>query len=87
MWAVIAPQGELRARFMALLYGIKAGELGAESRTEMRVIAEVLVAEGAEVIVSGCTEVPLVLGPTDLDAPLVDSTDVLVAASLAFARG
>ena len=36
--------------------------------------------------VFGCTEVPLVLDPADLDAPLVDSTDVLVAAALAFAR-
>ena len=84
--AVIAPQGELRTRFMALLYRIKAGNVGAESRGEMRAIAESLVGLGAELIVSGCTEAPLVLGPADLTAPLVDSTDVLVAASLAFAR-
>ena len=85
--AVIAPRDEPRARFMTLLYRIKAGEVGAQSRAEMRAIAEALLAEGAEVIVSACTEVPLVFGPADLDAPLVDSTDVLVAASLAFAQG
>ena len=84
--AVVAPEGELRARFMGLLYRIKAGEVGAASRAEMRAITEALVARGAELIVSGCTEVPLVLGPADVDAPLVDSTDVLVAAALAFAR-
>ncbi len=83
---VIAPEGELRARFMALLYRLKAGELGADSRAEMRGITERLIAQGAELIVSGCTEVPLVLRPTDIDSPLVDSTDVLVAAALAFAK-
>ncbi len=83
---VIAPEGELRARFMALLYRLKAGELGVDSRAEMQGITERLSAQGAELIVSGCTEVPLVLRPTDIDTPLVDSTDVLVAAALAFAK-
>ena len=83
---VIAPEGELRARFMALLYRIKAGDVGVESRAEMRALAEALIARGAELIVSGCTEVPLVLDAAALAAPLVDSTDVLVAATLAFAR-
>ncbi len=64
---VIAPQGELRTRFMALLYRLKAGDLGEESRAEMRAIADGLVAQGAELIVSGCTEVPLVLSQTDID--------------------
>jgi aspartate racemase len=84
---VDAPEGELRARFMALLYRIKAGEVGAAARAEMRAIAETLLAGGAGLIVSGCTEVPLVLAAGDLCAPLVDSTDVLVASALAFAKG
>ena len=84
--AVTAPEGELRARFMALLYRIKAAELGSAARADMAAIAQTLIDQGAELIVSGCTEVPLVLGSADLQAPLVDSTDVLVAAALAFAR-
>jgi aspartate racemase len=82
----IVPEGELGQRFMALLYRIKAGETGPAQRIEMAAIAQSLARAGAEVIVSGCTEVPLVLGGDDLDLPLVDSTDVLVAAALAFAR-
>ncbi len=82
----IVPEEELRQRFMALLYRIKAGKTGPAQRTEMAAIAQVLANAGAEVIVSGCTEVPLVLDRDDLDLPLVDSTDVLVAAALAFAR-
>ncbi|MHB8285173.1 MAG: cysteate racemase [Caulobacteraceae bacterium] len=84
--ATIAPEGELRRRFMALLYGIKAGDIGPAARSEMAAIGQALAEAGAEVIVSGCTEVPLVLQARDLSLPLVDSTDVLVAAALAFAR-
>ena len=83
---VIAPSGALRTHFMALLYRIKAGDVGGAARSEMRAIAEALLSEGAELIVSACTEVPLVLNAGDLARPLVDSTDVLVAATLAFAR-
>ena len=32
---------------------------------------------GAEAVIAGCTEVPLLLGADDLSAPLVDSTEVL----------
>ena len=39
--------------------------------------ARALALAGAEVIIAGCTEVPLVLGPGDVTVPLIDSTDVL----------
>jgi aspartate racemase len=84
--SVVAPQGELRDRFMGLLYRIKAGDAGTAARSEMAAIADCLVAEGAELVVSGCTEVPLVLAPADLAVPMVESTDALVAAALTFAR-
>ena len=83
---VTVPEGPQRDAFMALLYRIKGGDVGEEVRARMLAIVHALVAQGAELIVSGCTEVPLVLGAEDLDAPLVDSIDVLVAAALTFAR-
>lgn len=84
---VVEPRGVWRERFMALLYRVKAGEVGEASRGEMRAIAEALVGEGAQAVVAGCTEVPLVLDDGELPVPLVDSTAALVAAALAFARG
>ena len=83
---VCAPADALRSRFMALLYRIKAGDVGLAACMEMRAIAVGLQDQGAELIVSACTEVPLVLDAGELEAPLVDSTDVLVAATLAIAR-
>jgi aspartate racemase len=72
-----------QARFMALVYRIKAGDTGAAARTEMRALAETL---DTDAILSACTEVPLVLAPADLPRPLLDSTDVLVARTVAIAR-
>lgn len=83
---VRANDGPLRERFMAVLYRIKSGDMGPASKTEMRAIAEALIAEGAQAIIAGCTEVPLVLEQRDIDVPLINSTDCLVEATLSAAR-
>ena len=66
-----------RARFMAVVFGVKAGDVGSAQRAAMRALAAALVSAGAEGVIGGCTEVPLLLGADDLSAPLVDSTEVL----------
>jgi aspartate racemase len=81
---VLTPE---RAAFMALLDGIKAGEVGEGVRRAMRDLAQGLADGGAELIIAGCTEVPLVLADGEISAPLVSSTDVLVARTIAYARG
>jgi aspartate racemase len=81
------PEGEARARFMTLLYRIKGGDKGEAVRRGMLELADGLAQAGAEAIVAGCTEVPLVLGENDLTLPLLDSSDALAAAAVACARG
>jgi aspartate racemase len=76
--------------FMGTLYKIKAGDLGTDVRREMQGYARELTRLGAEVLIAGCTEVPLVLGPEDVPLDLVDPTDLLarrcVAVCLGFER-
>lgn len=67
-------------RFMALIYGVKAGETGPSARAGMAAVAADLVGRGAELIVAACTEVPLLLGQADCPVPLVDAADALVRA-------
>ena len=83
----LVPEGEQRDTFMRLLYQVKGGNKGAEVKTEMRRLAQNLIIDGAEAIVAGCTEVPLVLFENDLRVPLVNSTDVLVDSTIAYATG
>jgi aspartate racemase len=75
-----------KARFMGLLYQIKRGDTSDAARAEMRSLADMLIASGAEVVVAACTEVPLVLSAGDVAVPLVDATDILVERTLAYAR-
>lgn len=82
--AVLPDESELK-ELMRLITRVKAGDQGADVGESMRAVAEALVARGATAIIAGCTEIPLVLKPEALDVPLVSSTDVLAAATVATA--
>ncbi|MFK0300146.1 aspartate/glutamate racemase family protein [Brevundimonas sp. NPDC090276] len=66
-----------RARFMTVVFGVKAGDVGLEQRAAMRELAAALVAAGAQGVIGGCTEVPLLLDTDDVVVPLTDSAEVL----------
>lgn len=83
----VVPEGEWRERFMGVLYRIKAGDTGPAVKAEMLSVAYALSEAGAQAIVAGCTEVPLVLSAQDAPGPLLNSTDCLVMATVAAARG
>ena len=72
--------------FMELLYRIKSGDRGAGVRTSMRELGKKLIAMGADVLVAGCTEVPLVLKTGENTRTLIDSTDVLARCCVKYAR-
>ncbi|CAN5409003.1 amino acid racemase [soil metagenome] len=76
-------EGADREAFMARVYGVKAGDVGEAARGRMKALAATLVARGAEGIVAGCTEVPLLLAQGDVTAPLTDSAEVLAQACVA----
>lgn len=73
--------------FMSLLYRIKAGDLGEEVQDEMAAVARSLAQAGAEAVIVGCTEAPLVLSPADLDIPLIDAGQTLAERCVAVCRG
>ena len=66
-----------QVEFMALLYRVKHGDLGPMSRETMAALAHRLVGKGAQTVVAGCTEVPLVLSASDLSVPFLDATEAL----------
>jgi aspartate racemase len=82
----VTTDGPQQARFMELLYAIKAGRRETAIAGRMRELGEELIAAGAEAVIAGCTEVPLVLGEGDLSRPLIDSTAVLAAATVAYGK-
>ncbi|MEQ9465416.1 MAG: amino acid racemase [Haliea sp.] len=75
-----------QTRFMALLWRIKAGERDPGIRADLRALAASLEFAGAELLLAGCTEIPLVLSPGDTSADLLSSTDLLVRRTIELAR-
>jgi aspartate racemase len=85
-WEAVLPDPERLAAFMAALYRVKAGSLGPSERDVFIDCALATVAAGAEVVVAGCTEVPLLLEVSDLTVPLIDPTLALAERTVAYAR-
>ncbi len=83
---VVPGDAEL-GKAMELIGRIKAGDQGDDVIVSMRQLAAALVARGAEAIIAGCTEIPLILEDDDVSVLLISSTDVLAAQTVAFARG
>lgn len=73
-------------RFNELLYLIKLKTPLADIAPDMKALGQALVDAGAEVLLAGCTEVPLVLGPQDLPRPLLDATWILAQRCVRYAR-
>lgn len=84
---LVALPPEAQEAFMETLYRIKSGDLGAEVKAAMAGYAEQLRGLGAEVLVAGCTEVPLVLGKGDVRLELIDPGDLLAKRSVAVCLG
>ena len=84
--AVMPDDAETKA-FMELTVRIKAGDSSPEVGARMQQLANALVARGAQAVIAGCTEIPLVLDQSMLDVPLVSSTDILAEATVAYALG
>lgn len=76
-----------RGRLMALIDRVKAGERSDAVADGMAEIARGLIEQGADAVIAGCTEIPLVLEPGHLTVPLVNSTDELARRTVALALG
>jgi aspartate racemase len=58
-----------------------------QTRKRYLSIMQELVANGAEGVILGCTEIPMLIKPGDTNIPLFDTTAIHSAAAVAFALG
>jgi aspartate racemase len=81
----VAPGPDDQGRVMAAIYDIKdfrAARSRSEIGTDLRAVAGRLAAAGAQGIVLGCTEIPLVLKTGDLGVPVFDTLTLLARAAI-----
>lgn len=90
----VVPGPALQARVMEAIFGkvgVKAGFTTGRCREDIVGAVEGLIAEGIEIIVLGCTELPLLLpqsefvGRNGARVQLIDPTDVLARRCIAYA--
>lgn len=83
---VVVPDAADRETVNRVIYDeLVAGEIRDESRAEYLAIIERLAAQGAQGIILGCTEIPLLVKQADTPLPLFDTTIFHADAALAFA--
>jgi len=67
------------------IQAVKAGELGRGGEL-LGAAAQALLRRGAQALVLGCTEVPLVLGPSNVPVPVIDATASLARRAVAWSQ-
>ena len=82
---IITPRNDSQKQVMEAIYThIKTGNLGDGERL-LKKVSEELIADGAELILCGCTEVSIVLKDGDLTVPVLDPLQVLAEEAVKFA--
>ena len=82
---VIGPDDEEQEQVMEAIFGkqgIKAGFSSGRSREIIQGAARALIQRGAEAVIAGCTEVPLVLKEEDIPVPLIEPLQILAEVSI-----
>lgn len=73
---VVPVEADQRA-VMEAIYAVKAGSLTEPLRERLAEVVDTLAAEGADVVVAGCTEIPLALAAESASRPLIDPATLL----------
>jgi amino-acid racemase len=83
---VLVPNEEERAAVHSIIYDeLCLGDVRPQSRSRFVEIIRNLSARGAEGVILGCTEIPLLVGREDVEVPLFDTTRIHAAAAVDFA--
>ena len=84
----VVPDADARRRVHEVIYGELARDVVTESaRTDFLTVIDKLVADGAEAVVLGCTELGLLLRDGDASVPLIDTTELHCTALTEFVLG
>ncbi|MCJ7622105.1 MAG: amino acid racemase [Anaerolineaceae bacterium] len=69
-----------------VIFAVKAGDKGPEVKAKLIQVANDLISRGAQALILGCTELPLVLSQGDLAVPAIDTLEVLALAAVREAK-
>jgi aspartate racemase len=73
---VIPSEAERELVDRVIFHELCLGEILDDSRARYVDVIQHLVNEGAEAVILGCTEISLLVGPSDTSVPLFDTTEI-----------
>ncbi len=82
---IISPDNNQQSLVMGAVFGaggIKAGFRSGTPRSVILSVARSLIDRGAESVIAGCTEIPLVLKPKDISVPLIEPLRIAAEACI-----
>jgi len=74
---ILIPTPPEQDKIMDLIYMVKSGILSEEMKSQIMKISEEQIKKGAQAIIAGCTEIPLILKNEDVKIPVIDPTNIL----------
>jgi aspartate racemase len=83
----LLPDGDELSKLMDLIHAVKAGDKSSKVASGMESVAQRLVSKGADVLIAGCTEIPIVFDGHEFSVPVVASTNVLARRTVELAKG
>lgn len=84
---LVTPPLEGQAALTAAIGRIQAGDLGPAVRRKLAELTAELAAEGAEVAIAGCAEIPLALRRAEVRLPIIDPAQLLARRCVAVCLG
>jgi len=86
---IVVPEPDDQQKVVSIIYEIKrlnAGQVYEEGKKALVDVSNHLIYRGAQGIIAGCTELPLVLKSEDLPVPLFDVVSILARAAVGAAK-
>jgi aspartate racemase len=86
--SVLVPEADDREYVNRVIYEeLVAGQIREASRAGFVAVVDRMAARGAEGVILGCTEIPLLVSEADVGMPLFDTTAIHAEAALRYAVG
>lgn len=82
---ILTPDQSGQEAVAASMWEVKGGRTNSHTRARLLMVAQRLIAQGAESVILACTELPLILQQGDLAMPVVDPTQILADAVVKWA--
>ena len=74
---ILIPTPPEQEKIMDLIYMFKSGVFSKEMKSQIIKISEEQIKKGIQAIITGCTEIPLILKNEDVKIPVIDPTNIL----------